>query len=87
MLQIASLLFLGHDDFSHKIIQDYTFAPVLTNKIPRRRRIASAKYQSSTIVCEVVSLKALGILPAIFHGTPVASEKSIRTLYWSACDV
>ena len=43
-LQLASFLSLGHADFSQKIMQDpLFFAPVLTNKIPARKLIASAK--------------------------------------------
>ena len=67
MLQLASFLLLGHDDFSQKIVQDRLFlAPVLTNKI-LGRKIACAKYQTETIENGGVPHKALGILPALFH--------------------
>ena len=44
MLQLASFLFLGYIDVSHKIMQDsILFAPVLNKEIPRRKLFASAK--------------------------------------------
>ena len=58
--------------FHKKIIQYPLFcAPVLTNKIPGRKLIASTKYQTGTIGNDVVSHKALGILPALFIGGPL----------------
>ena len=82
--QLASFLFLGHDDFSQKNMQDLLFfAPVLTNKIPGRKLFASANYQTGTIGNDGVSDKALGILPALFHGPLHACciRKNIRTRY------
>ena len=89
MLQLASFLFLGHNDFSQKIIQDpLFFAPFLTNKIPGRKLIASAKYQTETTGNDGVSHKDLGILPDLFHGwsttRPLHKKKYPYTvLYYS----
>ena len=47
------------------------FCPVLTNKIPGRKLIALAKYQTGTIGNEGVPHKALGILSALFIGGPL----------------
>ena len=77
-----SSVMTGLDDFSQKICKIHFFAPVLTNKIPGRKLIASAKYQTGTIGNDGVPHKALGIMPALF-GPPHACciRKNIRTLY------
>ena len=84
MMQLVSFLFLGHDGYSQKIMQDdLCFAPVLTNTIPGRKLIASAKNRTATIGNNGVFRKSLGIVPALFHGwstTRLFHNKNIRTL-------
>ena len=84
MMQLVSFLFLGHDGYSQKIMQDdLCFAPVLTNTIPGRKLIASAENRTATIGNNGVFRKSLGIVPALFHGwstTRLFHNKNIRTL-------